>query len=82
MWKILLSNNTEEYVQNLKINDIIKTTEGDRKIIRIYSSFTYNISKFKKIIKNALSENIPNDNLYLSEGHSIFLNKRYKSKDS
>ena len=73
--KILLSNNTEEYVQNLKINDIIKTTEGDRKIIRIYSSFTYNISKFKKIIKNALSENIPNDNLYLSEGHSIFLNK-------
>ena len=81
--KILLSNNKEELVQNLKIDDIVKTTEGDKKIIHIYSNFVTDLKEFKKIPKDELRHNVPNEDLLLSRGHAIFIEgdfSNYKKK--
>jgi hypothetical protein len=80
--KILLSNNTEELIQNLKIGDYVKTTEGNKKIIYIGWNETNDlVNSFKVIKKDSIELNIPNYDLYLSNGHSIFFNENeYKDE--
>ena len=69
----ILSINGNVKIDYLNINDIIKTSEGDKKII--YIGYNYaNIRNFKVLKKNKYSKNIPNEDLILSKGHSILVN--------
>ena len=72
--------NKKELIQNFKIGDEVLTSEGYKKIIYIGWNETNDIiSNFKFIKKNKISENIPNDDLYLSNGHSIFIKDNNKN---
>ena len=71
--KIKMHDNTEKNIQDLKLGDVVKTLTTPKKIIYIGYSTSYNYKKhFRCIKKNTIKENIPNKDLYLSNGHSIF----------
>ena len=61
----------EEKIQKLKINDIVVTTEGYKKIIYIGNNYIKNINNVKCVPKNIIAENKPNDDLYITNGHSL-----------
>jgi hypothetical protein len=64
----------EEYICNLKINDDVIISNGDtRKIIFIGYNYIHkhNIKNIAKIKKHKISDNCPNDDLYLITGHSL-----------
>ena len=72
--KVLLANGEEKVIQNLRINDMLKTSEGDKKIIFIGYNFTINKNHIRLLKKDKVSENIPNVDLLLSKGHCIMFN--------
>jgi hypothetical protein len=72
--KVLLANGEENFIQNLRINDMLKTSEGDKKIIFIGYNFTINKQHVRLLKKDKISENIPNADLLLSKGHGIMFN--------
>ena len=71
---ILLNNGCEIPIQNLKIDDVVKTSSGEKKIIWMGWNCTNNyLNKFTCIKKNSFKYNVPNDDLFLSKGHSLFI---------
>ena len=72
--KILLGNGEEDFVQNLKKGDMIKTSEGNKRIIFIGYNFMTNKNHVRLLKKDMISINIPNQDLLLSKGHAILLN--------
>ena len=66
-------------VENLKINDILLTYQNKEiKIKDIYSFIApSNDNLLYKLPKDALSLNIPNEDLYMSEGHAFRYNNNW-----
>lgn len=72
---VLMEDGTEKQIQELKINDIVKTWNGVKKIIYIGFNKTKKYKEnFKCIKKDAFKDNVPNKDLYISNGHTIFIN--------
>ncbi len=70
---LIYKNNKEieEKIQNLKINDLVVTTEGYKKIQYIGHYWAFNLDKIKCVKQNILGENKPNKDLYITDGHSL-----------
>jgi photosystem II stability/assembly factor-like uncharacterized protein len=83
---ILIYRNNEEIeekIQNLKINDIVITTEGHKKIIYIGHYWAFNTNNIKCIKKDILGDNKPNKDLYITHGHSLLFENidEYKNEN-
>ena len=78
----VLTNNGYINITNLKRGDLIKTTNGFKKLARLLKlrkSKNIDLVLFKK---NSIIENIPNKDFKITKGHPIFYeNNYYNSED-
>ena len=69
----------EEFIENLNIGDLVKTSNNEYKKISFigfnYSSKTNYMKHTKILKKNKIYHNIPNEDLLLTSGHSILFNE-------
>ena len=73
--EISIDVNKKELVQNLKVGDNILTHKGIKKIKMIGYNELYikNLNNFKVLPKSSFYENVPNKDLYISNGHSLLV---------
>ena len=69
----------EEFVENLNIGDLVKTSNNEYKKISFigynYSSKANYMKHTKILKKNKINKDIPNEDLLLTSGHSILFNE-------
>ena len=73
--KLIENENVQCFVEDLKMDDYIKTTSGPMKIKFIKSYEVHNIDLIKKINANSVDINIPNSDLYITNNHGILFNE-------
>ena len=77
---MILTNNGEVKIIELKRGDLIKTPNGYKKLARLIKSFVNNKIKSYYVIfeKNSISENVPSRQTILTHGHPIYVNNEYQ----
>ena len=77
----ILTIEGEIEIKNLKRGDLIKTKNGFKPLSKLIKTIN-TLGKFIRFPKNILGDNVPNDDLYITEGHPILFQGEYYNSEN